>query len=70
MGRPEKSVTETESCEPAATERASCVVGEYLRGSYDITCSDRVIFGSEKVWVEEIEFALLGEASVGQHHLG
>ena len=68
MGRPEKSVTETESLEPAATERASCVVGEYLRGSYDITCSDRVIFGSEKVWVEEIEFALLGEASVGQHH--
>ena len=46
MGRPEKSVTETESLEPAATERASCVVGEYLRGSYDITCSDRVIFGS------------------------
>ena len=70
MGRPEKSVTETESCEPAATERASCVVGEYLRGSYDITCSDRVILGSENVWVEEIEFALLCEASVGQHHLG
>ena len=70
MGRPEKSVTERERCEPVATERASCVVGEYCIGSYDITWADRVMFVPEKVWVEEMEFTLLGEASVGQHHLG
>ena len=41
-------------------------------GSYDITCVDKVMDGLAKDgrWEEEMEFALSGLASVGQHHLG